>query len=133
MKRLLIVVSVCAFLGAGECGAPAAPTFSQLKTDVFEPRCGNATGCHAESPARGLDLKVDPYTALLEGTPVVDPDKKYVVPGDPNNSLLMTILTSGVDVGDPDRDTRQMPPGFDLPQETLDDIEAWIAAGANND
>ncbi len=131
MNRIVFVVVVGFFTLGSDCGAPA-PTFTQLRSEVFEPRCGNAAGCHAENPARGLDLKVDPYAALLNATPVADPDQKYVVPGEPANSLLMTILTSGVDVGDDARDARQMPPGFALPQETLDGIEAWIAAGALN-
>lgn len=132
--RVLLVVVVACFVASADCGAPAeAPTFSKLRDDVLVPRCGNAAGCHADNPARGLDLKVDPYSALVDQASVADPAKKFVVAGDPDNSLLMTILRGDLDVGDPALDVRQMPPGFALPAETLDEFEAWIAAGAKND
>ncbi len=134
MKRFFATVVVVVFVGAADCGGAPAPTLTQLKADVFEPRCGNATGCHStDNPARGLDLKTDPFAVLVDKATVTDPSKKYVVAGEPENSLLLTILKTGVPNNDPALDTRQMPPGFALPQETLDGIEAWIAAGAPND
>lgn len=134
MKRFFSLVVVGVFIGAADCGGAAdAPTLTTLRSDVFTPRCGNATGCHsADNPARGLNLKDDPFAALVDQATVTDPSKKYVVPGDPESSLLLTILKTGNDSADPALVTRPMPPGFTLPQETLDDIEAWIAAGAEN-
>ena len=132
MKRVLLLSSLSGLLAAASCDPPA-PTFTQLRTEIFEPRCGNAAGCHGDNPARGLDLKVDPYTALIEKASQTDPTKQYVVPGDPDNSLLLAILKGPVDVDDDALDTRQMPPGFPFPAETLAEVEAWIAAGAPND
>ncbi len=132
MKRILILTVLLGLLGGGTC-TPPAPTFSDLKTNVFEPRCGNTAGCHAENPARGLDLKVDPYSALLGVSSQADPSKKYVVAGDPDNSLLLIILQANIDNDDPALSARQMPPGFSLPAETVEGVEAWIAAGALDD
>ena len=132
MKRALLVVIGVGFVGGGSCGPPPAPTLSQLKTELFEPRCGNAAGCHADNPVRGLDLTIDPHGALVDVATTTDPTKKYVVPGDPANSLLLTILRGPVG-GDDELNTRQMPPGFALPEETIAEVEAWIAAGALDD
>jgi hypothetical protein len=131
MKRALLLTTLLGLLGGGSC-EPPAPTFTQLKTTIFEPRCGNAAGCHADNPARGLDLLVDPFAALVDQATVTDPTKKYVVAGEPENSLLLTILRAPVDNDDAALATRQMPPGFSLPEETLAELEAWIAAGAPN-
>ena len=132
MKRALVLTLLVGLLSGGTC-APPAPTFTQLKTEIFQPRCGNAAGCHADNPVRGVDLLVDPFATLVDKASVTDPTKKYVVPGEPENSLLLTILKGPVDAGDPALATRQMPPGFSLPEEELANIEAWIAAGAPND
>lgn len=133
MKRFFFVVVAGVFVGAADCGGPPteAPTLSALRTDVFTPRCGNAAGCHtASNPPNGLDLLTDPHAALVDKASFVDPSKKLVVPGDPENSLLLTILKQGTE-GDGGV-VRQMPPGFTLPPETIDGIEAWIAAGAED-
>lgn len=133
MKRALVVVVVAGFVASADCGTGPAetPTFSQLRSDIFEPRCG-VTTCHGDNPARGLDLKVDPYTSLINKASQTDPTKKYVVPGEPENSLLLTVLRGEIANADPELATRQMPPGTTLPKETLDGIEAWIAAGAED-
>ena len=133
MRRALFVVVVAGFAASADCSGPgAAPTFTQLRTEIFEPRCGNATGCHADNPARGLDLKVDPYSALVDVATQTDPKTQYVVPGEPENSLLLTLLRGPVDNADPALATRQMPPGTTPPKETVDGIEALIAAGAED-
>ncbi len=132
MKRVPLLIGVACLSGAATCDPPP-PTFVQLRTTVFEPRCGNAAACHGDNPARGLDLLIDPYSALVNQVSVADPTQQYVVPGDPDNSLLLAILRGPVDVDDNALDARQMPPGFVLPQETVAEIEAWIAAGAAND
>lgn len=133
MMRLALVVVAGLLVASADCGAPTAPTFTQLRDEVFVPRCGNAAGCHADNPARGFDLKVDPYSAMVGVASVADPTKQYVVAGDPENSLLLTILKGPIDVGDEALNAEQMPPGFALPADIVADIEAWIAAGAPND
>lgn len=129
-RLALVVASV--FVLAADCAAPVeTPTFTALRDDVFTPRCGTTGGCHGDNPARGLDLLVDPHGAMVGVASVVDPAKSYVVAGDPDASLLMAVLRGDVD--GPGGAVRQMPPGFALPEETLAQIEAWIAAGAPND
>jgi hypothetical protein len=134
VKRLFVIIVVSLVVASADCGGPVeAPTFTQLRSDVFTPRCGNATGCHtADNPPHGLDLLTDPHAALVGQDSFVDPSKKLVVAGDPANSLLLTVLKQGVDSDDPALAVRQMPPGVVLPPEILADIEAWIAAGAED-
>ncbi|MDP2345212.1 MAG: hypothetical protein Q8O67_29985 [Deltaproteobacteria bacterium] len=133
MKRALLLTTLMGLLSGGTCEPPPAPTFTQLRADIFQPRCGNAAGCHADNPARGLDLVADPFASLVDKATITDPTKKYVVPGEPENSLLLTILRGPVDNDDAGLATRQMPPGFTLPEEDLAGLEAWIASGAPND
>ena len=132
MKRFFGLVVVGVFVGAADCGGPAAaPTFTTLRTDIFEPRCGNAAGCHTSSnPPNDLDLITDAYGSLVDKASVVDPSKKLVVAGDPDNSLLMAILKEGA--SGPGGTVSSMPPGFSLSQDDLDAIEAWIADGAKD-
>ncbi len=130
---VLSVVGV-GLLGTLGCGPPApATTLTTLKRDVFEPRCG-ATACHGgANPARGLNLVVDPHAALVGVPTVVDPERRYVVAGDPGASVLWTVLQEPVPSPDGNNDCRQMPPGFALPAETVQEVEAWIAEGALDD
>ena len=56
------------------------------------------------------------------------PAKKLVVPGDPDASYLYEKLSKAApELGD------QMPPGAPLEADRLEQIRAWIAAGAKDD
>ncbi|MBM4282913.1 MAG: hypothetical protein FJ137_19895 [Deltaproteobacteria bacterium] len=128
------VVAGVLLVGGADCGGAApAPTLTQLKADVFQPRCG-ATGCHGgTNPARGLDLVTDPHAALVDAVSVVDPAQRYVVAGDVEASLLLKVLAGPVPSPGGDADCRRMPPGFDLADDDVAAVRAWIADGAAND
>lgn len=118
-------------LGAGTaaCDAlePRAPTLSALRTDIFEPRC-NFGACHGSAaPARGLDLQSDPFGSLVDVASATDPAIKRVVPGEPDASLLLQVLIG------PSGGVRQMPLGAEVTPEELEQVRAWIEAGAAND
>jgi hypothetical protein len=136
MTRLSFVVGLLAavvFATGADCGAAPTPTLTQLKADVFEPRCG-ATGCHGgTNPARGLDLVTDPHAALVDVNSVVNPAQRYVVAGDVEASLLLQVLAGPVASPDGSSDCRQMPPGFTLAEDDVAAVRAWIAAGAVDD
>lgn len=109
----------------GDAGVEAK--LSVLKDEIFVPRCGNAS-CHGgANPSAGLKLDADDLHAEL-----VDVDSslagwKYVVAGDPANSLILQILKGPVD-GVP-----KMPQGLSLDDADIQLVEEWIANGANND
>lgn len=132
LSRCVLVGAVVVLAGAG-CGDAAVPTSTQLRENVFEPRCG-ATGCHGGSnPARGLDLVTDPRAALVDVKSVVDPAQKYVVAGNIDDSLLLKVLRGPVASSDGANDCRQMPPGYPLQDDDIAAVEAWIADGAKSD
>ena len=83
-------------------------------TAMMEDHC---VGCHPalEEPDLIPDIRAD----VLDGTGV------YVVPGDPENSYLWTIINGS----DPDY---FMPLGFSepLPLTTIQHVEQWILDGA---
>lgn len=104
-----------------------APAFSEV-FDALESTCG---GCHT-SPYIGAFIDSDDVQAtwslLLNGVPQADPQARYVVPGDPDRSLLMDKLAAEPGFGD----TMPPPQGYVSPLEPaqVDLIRLWIAAGA---
>lgn len=106
---------------------PPPPTLAQLTTEIFEPRC-SASGCHGMAdPARDLDLQGDAFASLVNVASAEDPATLRVAPGDPDQSLLYQVLRGPVG------GTRQMPPGAVLPAEDVEQVRAWIEAGAEPD
>jgi|GEM_PF-245404 len=103
----------------------AVPTLADIQPNIFKASCAFGP-CHGgPNPKNGLDLSsVDGAWASLIDVPSRSGNKTRVIPGDPDASLLAQVLDGPVD------GVRQMPPGFDLPQESKDAIRAWIAAGA---
>jgi hypothetical protein len=79
------------------------------------PSCATAS-CHSSLTARaGIDLEDEDraYQLLI--------DEQFVVPGDPQSSLIYLL--------DGDERTR-MPPDAPLPAADVDLIEQWIIEGA---
>ncbi|MCA9909737.1 MAG: NapC/NirT family cytochrome c [Anaerolineae bacterium] len=82
------------------------PTYTILQP-LFTQECG---GCHGPIPSKGLRLT--DYASLMAGSE----DGPVVVPGDPEQSLMIQVLTSG---------------HFAQPTEhQLDLLRQWIANGA---
>lgn len=120
------------------------PTLTSLQEKVFSPSCSFAS-CHGgNTPQSGLDhrTKESTFAGLVnkvarrgycsDAGPPASP-VLLVVPGQPEQSLLMRKLTATqaelvmACQGGPMPKTSQM-----LPQEALDAIEQWIADGALN-
>lgn len=80
----------------------------------------NCLDCHGPDKAKGA-FRVDRLSSLLKGG---DSGEAAVIPGDPENSFLVrAIRHEEVDY--------EMPPkGAPLSEEEIEQVEAWIAAGA---
>lgn len=104
------------------------PTLTEVHENIFLKSC-TFSSCHQGTSAAGmLDLKTDPYAALVEVPASGAPSRVRVVPGDPDASYLMEKLTSDTPAdGDP------MPPESPLSEERIATIRAWIEAGALDD
>jgi hypothetical protein len=155
MVRFVLLAMVLA-----GCGGSAGPsTFSAINQQVLQPSCALSSSCHKEAhPSQGnLDLKTDPYTALVNA-PSQNPlalsmGQPRVKPGDSANSLLYIKLTlpsahsAGHAICNPEVDTsgNQIPPtqltdygscmpqtSSPLDQSTIDGIKLWIDSGALN-
>jgi hypothetical protein len=105
------------------------PTFTSLQDTIFVPFCV----CHVGAAAPlGLVLNSAATFDLLVNTSSSEvPALLRVEPGNPDDSYLVRKLEGG-----PDIVGFQMPPTElgeqHLPQETIDLVRAWIAAGAPN-
>ena len=99
---------------APSCDGTAGDGDGDGDGDVFQGAC---SGCHSgTSPAGGVALSDadTAYASLLAG---------YVTANDPDDSMLMELLTSS------DDDVR-MPPGEPLSDAEVDAVRAWINNGA---
>jgi hypothetical protein len=119
---------------------PTVPTYSQLVTATFAPRCSGR--CHGgggltpapTSPAGPIDLSASSArTELVDRASIHGMGLVLVTPGDPTASFLMRKLTDQLppdgSLGSP------MPAGEAiqwsmLPQAEIDAITCWIAGGA---
>jgi len=103
-------------------GFPAAAGVDFAR-DV-RPILEGCTGCHGDNGAAGLDLRVgQAYANLVGVTATTNPDRVRVVPGRPDDSLLLSAINCAV-TGGP---SFQMP-GTEPAERAL--IRDWIAAGA---
>ncbi len=101
--------------------------WSYISATIIAPNCATA-GCHSQLAATyglQLDSRIGAYFELVgphdaAGNPQ---GQNYVVPGDPDASKLMWLLT-GTEV------TTRMPPDNPLPDADIDLVRRWIAAGA---
>jgi hypothetical protein len=120
--------------GGGNLAPPTpalAPTFDSIQANIFTPICA-VPGCHGGSSAQ-QGLRLDPgfaYGNLVNVDSPRDPTPNTptlirVIPGDPDNSLIIHKLEGTQTVGD------RMPDfGPYLQQSTIDVIRQWIASGA---
>jgi hypothetical protein len=112
-------------------------TFSSIRTEILETtdqagrnaciNCHNAIG---RQPAGGLNMRTDPYAALVNQPSRQRPGAILVIPGDPDNSYLIRKLEGG-----PNISLLRMPasgPPYLTPGQILV-IRRWIANGAPND
>jgi hypothetical protein len=150
MRLSVMLLSAGAGCGAGgsatttsfDAGAscPTVPTYAQLVTATFGPRCSGR--CHGganmpptpSSPAGPIDLSSSSDRGqLVDRASIHGMGLVLVVPGDPGASFLMRKLTddlpADLSLGNP------MPEGEAIrwtmiPQTEIDAITCWIAGGA---
>ncbi|HEY0768301.1 MAG TPA: CHRD domain-containing protein [Steroidobacteraceae bacterium] len=107
---------------------PAAPTLTQLKSSAFSVCGGCHTGGGSSLPA-SMDLTPSHiYASIVNVASVEQSALKRVKPGDPDNSYVVQKLqgSAGITGG-------RMPLGGPyLDQATIDQVRAWISAGAQN-
>jgi hypothetical protein len=115
--------------GGADAGAGIPAKLSSIRSDIFTPNC-SATSCHGgDNPVRGFDLASDGVHARLVDVDSTVAGRKYVVPGDADNSLLYIAVTEGLE----SEGISRMPPGVILSDAKLEAIRAWIEAGAMDD
>lgn len=111
----------------GEMPPTPPPTFSSIRTQIFEIWC---VACHS-GVGRAGDLRLDAnaaYDELVNARSVGKPGAVRVIPGDPNDSYLIHKLEGRSDIIG-----GRMPMGGPfLPQTDIDMIRTWIAQGAPN-
>jgi predicted CxxxxCH...CXXCH cytochrome family protein len=108
--------------GGGESAAPTGPFCAVVA--VFNDEC---VVCHdSVTLSGGLDLKTDPYAAIVNVASHGYSGRVLVVPGDPASSFLYLKMTGqqGLEGGD------EMPPGTGSSAQDANTIEQWIRDGA---
>jgi hypothetical protein len=105
------------------------PTFSSIRTQVFQVWCSACHSAVGRVPEAGLRLDANaPYDGLVNAPSSGKPGAIRVVPGSPDNSYLIHKLEGRFDIVG-----SRMPLGGPfLPQADVDVIRAWIAQGAPN-
>jgi hypothetical protein len=133
LAAFALVASGCAGNGEGldpngrPVGSEPPPIddFTQIQNTIFTPIC---TTCHAGASAP-LGLRLDEgnsYALLVNVASSEVPSLLRVNPGDPDNSYLVHKIEGRAAVGG------RMPLGGPpLPQESIDLVKQWIAAGAS--
>jgi hypothetical protein len=109
---------------------PAAPTLTQLQTSIFSPIC---SACHNGQGANlpgVMDLTSAPasFAALVNIASRQQPAVMRVAPNSPDTSYLVRKIEGAAGIVG-----SRMPLGGPfLDQPTIDQVRAWISAGAQN-
>lgn len=132
LTRLLPLVLA---VGAAACGngeSPAgpspvtdAPTLSFIQNMVFNESCTHHHGEDATSA--GLDLTAGQAHSALVNVQSSQVDLDLVEPNDAENSYLIHKLENRAGIVG-----TRMPPDEALSAAVIDDVKAWINAGARN-
>lgn len=128
----LLLASACG--GTGDPGVDQVPQpiFSDIQAKIFSPSCAAFSSCHSSLGLAGrCDLTAGKAYADLVGRPSnTNPAKTLVVPGHPEQSFLIAKLRGQLGPGEGERMPLHNPP---LSEATINAIEDWIAAGAQQD
>ncbi|MGL4461816.1 MAG: PSD1 and planctomycete cytochrome C domain-containing protein, partial [Planctomycetia bacterium] len=121
-RNLSLVAALVVWLGAAP--APAAVDEAKHAAEQFFERkvrpvlLQHCTKCHGPDKQQG-GLRLDSLAGLLAGGDA----GPALVPGDPAKSTFLEALKYGDDFV-------QMPPAGKLPQNVIDDLNAWVKLGA---
>jgi mono/diheme cytochrome c family protein len=109
--------------------AGSAPTLTQVQADIFTPICSVChTGIGASLPGIQNLTAGNSYASIVNVNSIEEPALKRIAPGDPDNSYLILKIQ-----GSPGIVGVQMPAsGGPLTQAQIDEVRAWVAAGALN-
>jgi mono/diheme cytochrome c family protein len=108
---------------------PPAPTLTQLQADIFTPICsGCHTGVGAGLPGVQNLTAGNTYASIVGVVSIEDPTLKRVNPSDPDNSYLVRKIQGSAGIVG----VRMPAVGGPLTQAQIDEVRAWIAAGALN-
>jgi hypothetical protein len=108
----------------GSAGGVVSSDFQEIQDTIFTPIC---TQCHIGATApRGLRLDAANSYAMIVNVPSSEvPSLMRIKPGDPDSSYLVQKCQGNAAVG------ARMPFGGPyLPQDRIDLVRRWIAAGA---
>ena len=112
-------------------GSAIQPTFASIQANLFSVTCA-VSGCHAGAAAQQglrLDAGFSAGNLICVQSPR-DPTLTRVVPGDPDNSLIIQKLEGKRFDGAQILGDRMPDGGPYLQQSTIDVIRLWIANGA---
>jgi cytochrome c len=112
-RRAMRYLACLVFMACGTSEDTRPETADYIVQAVLVPYCARA-GCHSAS-AQAKNIVFDNIPDAIGSM------QPLIVPGDPERSRLVTILT------DPDK---PMPPDAPLPHADIDLIARWIANGA---
>ena len=117
---LLQIATALVLLAAFPAVGQVAPTFEKDVLPIFQKRC---FGCHSPE-ASSLKGRYDLSTAALalKG----GASGPSILPGDAAGSPLVQMIEWAIEPEMPPKGTFQK-----LPQEEIDIVKAWIAAGAH--
>ncbi|MCA9243831.1 MAG: c-type cytochrome [Phycisphaerales bacterium] len=128
---LVAALGGCPMTNIPEPADPNAISFSRDVQPILDARC---TSCHQTNgfaDLAGIDLRLTSDVAvahLLNMRSVEDADQRFVTPGDPNASLLVTKIESG-----PQPFGSRMPLFSSRLSDTqIQTIRAWITQGAQD-
>lgn len=116
-RMRLAVMWMCAISIAGQTQAQEI-NFEETIAPIFESNCLH---CHGEDEQES-GLRLDSRNSMLRGG---DSGLATIVPGQPERSYLMDV------VNHVDEDMAMPPDEEKIPQEEIDLLKKWIAAGAN--
>ena len=148
LDLLTLSLAIAAGCGGGatattfDAGAscPTVPTYAQLVTTTFAPRC--AGRCHGgasmpptpSSPAGPIDLSPSSTRAqLVDRASIHGMGLVLAVPGDPGSSFLLRKLTNDLPTNGSQGSPMPMGEAIQwqmIPQAEIDAITCWIAGGA---
>jgi len=136
LARIAAALACTTAVACGGDGSSEDATFEAVVQDVLVPRCTFAS-CHAiPTVAAGLDLTAERACGMLiDQASCLFPDRMRVVPGKPDDSFLFhKIVGQGLSQAPTGTcaPTNLLMPfgGSQIPQNELDLVRNWIAAGA---